>query len=280
MGNGLEKLKIHNPQSGRPPAEREGHGKDTIPDWKVVAASVAGVSHEKAGLPCQDAHGFRHVSDAVLIAAVADGAGSAALAEVGARLAIEVSLQTLERRMQTVSGAKAQVGKEDLEEALQAVRLALETEAEKRHEPVRELATTLLLAVVSAEQVAVLQIGDGAVIAVNAQQDLVAVTTPPDAEYANATTFVTSPDALEAAQIVVETIPITALALFSDGLQRLALKLPEGTPHAPFFTPLFGFAAGMEEPAQGAVQLASFLRSPRITERADDDLTLVLAVKR
>ena len=30
--------------------------------------------------------------------------------------------------------------------------------------------------------------------------------------------------------------------MFSDGLQRLALKLPEGTPHAPFFTPLFRFA--------------------------------------
>ncbi len=124
-----------------------------------------------------------------------------------------------------------------------------------------------------------LQVGDGAVVAINARQELFALTVPPDAEYANATTFVTSPDALESAQIILQTLPISALALFSDGLQRLALKLPEGTPHAPFFTPLFAFAAGMEDQTQGASQLTAFLRSPRIAERADDDLTLVLAVR-
>lgn len=255
-----------------------GHGVG-MTDWKVVAASVAGVSHEKTGQPCQDAHGARQLADIGLIAAVADGAGSAALAEVGARIAVDVGLQTLERLARAASAANAQVGMDDLKDVLSAVRLALDREAETRQEPIREFATTLLLVAVSAEQVAVLQVGDGAVVARNAQQELFALTIPPDAEYANATTFVTSPDALEAAQIVVDTTPVTALSLFSDGLQRLALKLPEGTPHAPFFTPLFGFVSGMEDRAQGVSQLTAFLHSPRITERADDDLTLVLAVK-
>ena len=254
--------------------------KSKIQNWKVVAASVAGVSHAKTGLPCQDAHGVKQLVGDGLIVAVADGAGSASLAEVGARIAVEVSVQTLERRMLAVRGANAQISGDDLKDVLAAVQSALEAEADARREPLRELATTLLLVSVSAEQVAVLQVGDGAVVAINARQELFALTVPPDAEYANATTFVTSPDALESAQIVVNTTPITALALFSDGLQRLALKLPEGIPHAPFFTPLFTFAAGMEDQTQGAAQLASFLRSPRITERADDDLTLVLAVRR
>ena len=248
-------------------------------DWKVVAASVAGVSHAKTGLPCQDAHGVKPLDGGGLIAAVADGAGSAMLAEVGARIAVEVSVQTLERRILAARDANAQISSDDLKEVLAAVQLALETESNARQEPLRELATTLLLVAVSAEQVAVLQVGDGAVVAINAQQELFALTVPPDAEYANATTFVTSPDALESAQIVLQTLPITALALFSDGLQRLALKLPAGAPHAPFFTPLFGFARGLADEAQGAAQLASFLRSPRITERADDDLTLVLGVR-
>ena len=255
-----------------------GHGVG-MTDWKVVAASVAGVSHEKAGLPCQDAHGIRQLSEVVLLAAVADGAGSATLAEVGARVAVEVGLQTLEHRIRATSSANAQVSAEDLKEALEAVRAALEAEAEAQQEPVRELATTLLLAAVSSDQVAVLQVGDGAVIARGAQGDFFPLTVPPDAEYANATTFVTSPDALESAQIVLDNRPIFALALFSDGLQRLALKLPEGTPHAPFFTPLFAFTEEMEDRAQGVTQLSAFLSSPRIVERADDDLTLVLAVK-
>ena len=37
--------------------------------------------------------------------------------------------------------------------------------------------------------------------------------------------------------------PINGVALFSDGLQMLALKIPGGTPHPPFFTPLLNFLA-------------------------------------
>ncbi len=253
--------------------------KSKIENWRVVAASVTGVSHEKANLPCQDAHAFRQLSNSVLICAVADGAGSAALSEIGSRIAVQVSVETLERRIQSASAAGANIESADLQAALRAVQQALETEAETRREPLREFATTLLLVVVYSDQIAALQVGDGAVVAQNAAKELVAITVPPDAEYANATTFVTSPDALESAQIVIQTLPLTGLAMFSDGLQRLALKLPEGTPHAPFFTPLFRFAHQMEDAQQGTQQLTAFLRSPRITERADDDLTLLLAVR-
>lgn len=40
--------------------------------WKVISSSVAGTSHEKQGLPCQDAHHWELRSDGVLVAAVAD----------------------------------------------------------------------------------------------------------------------------------------------------------------------------------------------------------------
>ena len=45
--------------------------------WRVTGASVPGVSHLRSGLPCQDAHAWRQEAGGVLIAAVADGAGSA-----------------------------------------------------------------------------------------------------------------------------------------------------------------------------------------------------------
>jgi hypothetical protein len=69
------------------------------------------------------------------------------------------------------------------------------------------------------------------------------------------------------------------LALFSDGLQMLALKMPEGTPHAPFFGPLFRFAASAEEDGPAVGTMEAFLRSPRVTQRTDDDLTLVIAIR-
>jgi hypothetical protein len=69
------------------------------------------------------------------------------------------------------------------------------------------------------------------------------------------------------------------LALFSDGLQMLALKMPPGTPHPPFFAPLMRFVAQTRDRATAEEHLRGFLQSPRIAERADDDLTLVLAVR-
>jgi len=60
-------------------------------------------------------------------------------------------------------------------------------------------------------------------------------------------------------------------------LQMLALKIPEGTPHGPFFAPLFRFSGTVKEDSDAKEQLESFLRSPRVSERTDDDLTLLLA---
>ena len=54
------------------------------PTWRALGASVRGTSHEKTGQPCQDAHCLELLPDGSLVAAVADGAGSAALGEVGA----------------------------------------------------------------------------------------------------------------------------------------------------------------------------------------------------
>lgn len=262
--------------------------------WTVVAASVAGVSHAKAALPCQDAHGYKILPNGVLIVAVADGAGSATLAEVGAQIAVRTGLAELEAKLLQSSIGSASGAKENaiafeivtseavLRAILQAVRAAIEVEAEARGESVRELATTLLLVAASATHITAVQVGDGAIIAYDTAGEVFAVTTPPDAEYANATTFVTSPDALDTAQFVQLTRCVSALALFSDGLQRLALKMPDGTPHTPFFAPLFRFVSDLTEAnvfTEGVPQLTAFLRSPRITERADDDLTLVLALK-
>src|SRR4028119_1025103 len=64
-------------------------------NWQVVAASVIGTSHEKRSQPCQDAHCWRLLPNGVLAAAVADGAGSAALAEVGAKIAVEAVVETI-----------------------------------------------------------------------------------------------------------------------------------------------------------------------------------------
>ena len=90
-------------------------------------------------------------------------------------------------------------------------------------------------------------------------------------------TTLISPDALGTAQIAVRRLSVAHVAVISDGLQMLALKMPRGVPHEPFFSPLFRFVAEVDDEAVAAEQLESFLRSQRVRDRTDDDLTLLLA---
>ena len=53
-----------------------------------ASASVTGRQHKVAGLPCQDAAHIRRLGRSGIIAAVADGAGSAKHAEIGAGVAV------------------------------------------------------------------------------------------------------------------------------------------------------------------------------------------------
>jgi len=56
--------------------------------WRVLAASVRGKTM-KVGQLCQDAHHWEKLPEGVLVAAVADGAGSATLGKVGLSLPLK-----------------------------------------------------------------------------------------------------------------------------------------------------------------------------------------------
>lgn len=246
--------------------------------WRVVAATVQGASHEKAGVPCQDAHLWRETSQGTLIAAIADGAGSAPCADIGSQIAVSVSLDSVEAALMRENAARIELnGLLWLDEALRQAQKSVENEAKRRSLPIRDFATTLMVLIVTSQFVVAVQIGDGAIVVVNGSGQMEALTRPPVGEYANETTFLSSADALETAQRITRCGHVKALAAFTDGLQRLALRLPAGEPHPPFFAPLFRFAGETMDRTVAEEQLRAFLQSPRIAERADDDLTLLLA---
>jgi protein phosphatase 2C-like protein len=247
--------------------------------WRVVGASVQGESHRRKGLTCQDAHEFRDVGGNMLVAAVADGAGSASCSEVGSALAARAAVAEAIRKLHDRLPRSDDEWRDLLNHAFHAARHDVVSQAMVLEVPAVELATTLLVAVVTPGRLAVAQIGDGAVVARREDDSYVAVTRPRDQEYINETTFLTSPTYLEAMQYEVLAVRVTGLALFTDGLQMLALKMPQGAPHVAFFAPLMHLLATATERDRAEAQLRSFLQSPRITQRADDDLTLVLAVR-
>ena len=246
--------------------------------WRLVKASVQGVSHIKNDVSCQDNSAYdlhRDQSpDHILIAAVADGAGSASFASDGSHIASQGSVLKASGHFYAEwHDSPEKYLKESLRYALELITIGTENE----NVDIREYATTLLLLVAAPDFIAVAQVGDGAVVVGDADGKIFALTKPQNGEHANETVFLTSPDAVENAEIVIWRGKVKHLAVFTDGLQRLALQMPEGTAHAPFFKPLFAFVENMTDADKARQELESFLYSPRIAERTDDDLTLLLA---
>jgi hypothetical protein len=247
--------------------------------WQIAGVSVRGVSHLRSGTPCQDAHLLAQFPNGVVVAAVADGAGSAPQADVGSACAVQAAIANVTDRLAAGLPGKDEDWRALLREVFQVARDNLAAKAAACACPPTDLATTLLLALITPKLVAACQVGDGAVMARLADESFQTVTRPPVQEYINETTFLTSSDPLAHAQFAILRAPVSGLVLFSDGLQLLALKMPEGNPHPPFFTPLLRLVAETKDRSLAEGRLRRFLQSPRISDRADDDLTLALAVR-
>jgi hypothetical protein len=251
-------------------------------DWLVIGAAVQGLSHQKQGLPCQDAVMYRCLPGGILLVALADGAGSAINAELGAQATVQASVDWLLTSLESNRPVECCEWAGLIWETFRNARTALEQLSKEHGEPLRSFATTLTCLVAMPQRLVVGQLGDGAVVAVDEDGSLNTVTTVQRGEYANETNFLTQDDALELVAIQVIDEQVQALAVMSDGLTRLALKRPNNQPHPPFFKPLFSFvesSASLNDPAQANDTLVKFLASPRVCERTDDDKALVLALR-
>ena len=244
--------------------------------WKVLGESVIGTSHQRHGLPCQDAARFKLFGAANdwLVAVVADGAGSAAHAEIGAALTCSEVVHRIES-----AKADAFFTREEMCGLFADVRQTLIAEAARLGVSPRELACTALVAVIGPAAAAFAQLGDGSII-IGAGLTCRPVFWPAPAEYANATDFLTDEHFAVALQFSVIDEPITEVGLLSDGLQRLVLNFTAREAHAPFFRPMFDRLHAAVDPAELVAPFRSFLNSPQVNDRTDDDKTLVLAVRR
>ena len=251
--------------------------------WQVVGASAVGTSHLRQDLPCQDAYAYRLLPGGVLLAAVADGAGSAERAEVGSRWAVDEALACLEAALQTGQPQDEPGWTALMLSAFGAARTALLALAESEARPARDFAATLTCAIATEDCLVTGSLGDCPAIAED-EAGLFAATLLQRGEYANETHFLTGDDALDLVRALIYDEPVGRLALFSDGLTRLALRLPRQDPHTPFFTPLFSFTEKVgDDPLdqlRAVAQLEAFLSSERVCQRTDDDKTILLAVRR
>lgn len=244
--------------------------------WQMIAASVPGAGHVRTGLPCQDAYLVSHMAGGGVLAAVADGLGSAARAEEGAQLAVAVAISTLQEILSTAHPPDKAAWMEALQQTFICARFALEVLADANVRPLSDYATTLIVVAMTDKWLAVGQLGDGAVVAQIGQEDIETVSTPQRGEFANETWPLTHPEALTAVAYLCRSGGAHAVALFTDGLQNLCLSAEDYTPYQPFFAPLFAQICLPLDPVEAEVALGRFLQSERISKRSDDDKTLAL----
>jgi len=224
----------------------------------------------------------------VLVASVSDGAGSASQSEFGAKLVVSA--------FQTTFGAAAReepdlrfLDRSFILVWLAKVQEAIRRRAEEDGFQPRDYACTFLGTVVGDDAAGYVQIGDGAIVVADIEDDEDVyswVFWPQHGEFANSTFFITMENAAEIIQFEkCETSDsvcrVREVAMFSDGLERLVLDMTARTVHSPSLRPILDWLATTDPVSAGQPSevLAAYLNSPHVNRRTDDDKTLVMATR-
>ena len=246
-------------------------------NWVILGESVAGTSHITRNLPCEDAHSFCHFGrdKENLAVVVADGAGSALHGQIGAALVCRELVQRL------TDPERTGFSREEFVSVILSIQQIIAVEAANLDVEPRQLACTSLVSIVFPEYAVFAQIGDGAIVVRSEETCSHEVVFWPEPEgYANCTNFITDEDFEKHLHFERRDVPPIELAIFTDGIQRLALDFSTKAAFSGFFFPLFGGLSQACEPTELSPHLVAFLTSERVNSRTDDDKTIVLAARR
>lgn len=250
--------------------------------WTWAGASCIGVSHSNTNTRLQDAHSTKLFRDGgrVFGSVVSDGAGSADYGGQGASIVcrtISSALRDYLKSNSDIPPAGLILDWVDL------VRDRINAIAERRDLLARDFAATMVFVVSDGSSSLFAHIGDGGTaIQEAATQKWITPTWPNQGEYASTTFFITD-DAAPPIRICQTEFDISAVAIFSDGLERLALNFSEQEPHEPFFDAMIRPLEKSDSIGRDrrlCDDLLRFLDSDRVNKRTDDDKTLVLAARK
>ncbi len=243
--------------------------------WQAVGQSAQGTSHVASSTPCQDAQEYRAFDTgegAGCIIAVSDGAGSAAKADIASKLATVTAIE----EFIAMEKHPSSINRDDMLAVFQKVRERLLEAAKNDGAEWRDYSCTLLIAGLSSTTCVFAQVGDGCIVTGN-ESGFKAVTWPHNGEFANQTTFVVSSTFPAALQFESMQRDFDFVALFTDGIQDLALTYATKTVHDRFFPSFRNGLLKAEDTTSLLIPLLQFLNSSAVNQRTDDDKTLAMA---
>ena len=235
---------------------------------KIVATSVAGALHNHRKMPCQDC--FKHAIGKNLVAVVSDGAGSAKLGKIGAKIICSTMCDLLKN----ANFAKAP------EIIRQAIRLSREKlmihrlNPSKSEEGIADFAATLVGVICRGNKGIFFHIGDGAAIAVRSGYDDFIASRPENGNFACETFFYTQQAWLENLRLTFFE-NASRLFLMSDGVANFSftpdfMQIEQG-----FVAPIDRFLAEAQNKSKAVKALANTLNAPKAQRINSDDKTLV-----
>ncbi len=215
-----------------------------------------------------------------MAAVVSDGAGSAPHAEIGSRT---VCLAFLKAGRSFLAGSPlSSLAEDDVWDWIDGIREAINVKAEAIGARPRDFAATLVAVLVAPKFSVVVHVGDGAVVLKRSGTDDWEVPSWPfQGEYASTTSFVSDDPQPRLVVSFVEGT-VDEFALFSDGIERMVLDHVSKTAHHPFFNRMLAplkASRALSRDADLSAALESYLESPAVCERTDDDKSLILGLR-
>jgi hypothetical protein len=247
----------------------EAFSKRTDP--KIALAQAVGLRHQQCGQPCQDAI-FSRVDCGVTCIALADGAGSAEHAEIGAVVALDILTRVVTRRFRRLAAYRSDLASSIL---VRSIVRGLRAAAKRLDGRVEQLACTLLFAAHDGTSLLVGQLGDGQIglrMALHGQW--IPARLDWRGEYANETVFVTSANACARLQIrTLEAASVTGVILMSDGAESSLFSRQRQT----FATAVETMATWVREGPRSEVEIAMKKNLVEILRRRTmDDLSVAI----
>ena len=250
--------------------------------WKAIGKSVIGTSHVAAGKGCEDALQYIIEKDVhgneVLICCLSDGAGSAQYAGEASAFCTAEVLSSLS----ALATAGAALTEAHIYSLLEDIYDELQTQANANGAEIYDYSCTLLGCFITQTQSVFFQIGDGAIVRDDAGGAYTYIWWPHNGEYQNVTAFLVDDRNFANLNVTIIDERINEIALFTDGIQMLALNNEHRQVHQPFFMNLFQHLrmADHEEKINLLnIKLEDYLGGDRINLRTDDDKTLFLATR-
>ncbi len=250
--------------------------------WKAIGQSVIGTSHVQSGKGCEDAICYQVLhtlaGDEVMAGFVSDGAGSATYAAMAAQLTVHKCTTQVARWV----AEGTVIDEPQLYELAEQVYDHLNKLAKEHSVPANEFSCTLLGFILLPDRACFMQVGDGAIVRNDGTGHYMPVWWPHNGEYQNTTAFVVDDAQLGNLNIMILHETVNEVAVFTDGLQMLALSNETESVHQPFFAELFKWLrkASIDEHVDILNnKLTEYLAGNAINNRTDDDKTLLLATR-